>query len=96
MSFYSVYRRFSACIFIYALASFWTAFSFFMFLLAVVRRPILFFQRLKRRTTPPNCVLDKSLGQHEYVRANGIKFHYVTSGEKSNPLMLFLHGFPEV
>lgn len=33
---------------------------------------------------------------HKYVTANGIKFHCVTSGDKEKPLMLFLHGFPEV
>ena len=45
---------------------------------------------------PPACLIDPSLGAHEYVTANGIKFHYVTSGDKTKPLMLFLHGFPEV
>ena len=47
-------------------------------------------------TVPPDCLLDRSLGSHEYVTANGIKFHYVTSGDRSKPLMLFVHGFPEV
>ena len=47
-------------------------------------------------SVPPECLQDKSLGDHEYVTANGIKFHYVTCGDKSKPLMLFLHGFPEV
>ena len=47
-------------------------------------------------TVPPDCLLDRSLGSHEYVTANGIKFHYVTAGDRSKPLMLFLHGFPEV
>ena len=45
---------------------------------------------------PPACLLDPSLGSHEYVTANGIKFHYVAAGDKSKPLMLFVHGFPEV
>ena len=31
--------------------------------------------------------------QHEYVKANGVRFHYVTEGE--GPLVLLLHGFPE-
>ena len=47
-------------------------------------------------TVPPGCLLDQSLGSHEYVTANGIKFHYVTAGDSSKPLMLFVHGFPEV
>ena len=45
---------------------------------------------------PPACLLDPSLGSHEYVTANGIKFHCVSAGDRSKPLMLFLHGFPEV
>ena len=31
--------------------------------------------------------------QHEYVEANGLKFHCVTQGE--GELVLLLHGFPE-
>ena len=45
---------------------------------------------------PPACLQDSSLGSHQYVTANGIKFHYVSAGDKSKPLMLLLHGFPEV
>lgn len=62
-----------------------------MFLL----HPFRFLRRTKG-TVPPDCLLDATLGKHEYVRANGIKFHYVTRGDPSKPLMLFLHGFPEV
>ena len=52
--------------------------------------------RIPFTAVPPDCLLDRSLGNHEYVTANGIKFHYVTAGDRSKPLMLFLHGFPEV
>ena len=31
--------------------------------------------------------------KHEYVNANGIRFHCITQGE--GPLVLLLHGFPE-
>src|SRR5204863_6767394 len=31
--------------------------------------------------------------KHEFVEANGIRFHYVTAGE--GPLVLLLHGFPQ-
>ncbi len=31
--------------------------------------------------------------QHEYVTANGVKLHYVRSGQ--GDLVLFMHGFPE-
>ena len=47
-------------------------------------------------TVPPACLLDPALGSHEYVTANGIKFHCVSAGDKSKPLMLLVHGFPEV
>ena len=64
--------------------------------IGLIRRPFLLFRRTKRRTSPPDCMLDPTLGKHQYVQANGIKFHYVTCGDPSKPLMLFLHGFPEV
>ena len=47
-------------------------------------------------SVPPACLLDPSLGSHSYVTANGIKFHCVSAGDTSKPLMLCLHGFPEV
>lgn len=31
--------------------------------------------------------------RHDYVQANGLRFHYVTAGE--GPLLLLLHGFPQ-
>ena len=65
-------------------------------LMMVVRRPFILLRRTKRRTSPPDCMLDPTLGKHQYVQANGIKFHYVTCGDPSKPLMLCLHGFPEV
>ena len=61
----------------------------------ILRHPICSFQRSKR-DVPPACLTDPALGRHEYITANGIKFHCVTLGERSKPLMLFLHGFPEV
>ena len=47
-------------------------------------------------SVPPACLLDPALGSHEYVTANGLKFHCVCAGDTSKPLMLLLHGFPEV
>ena len=44
----------------------------------------------------PQCLLDPELGDHEYMTANGIKFHYVVKGKRTKPLMLMLHGFPAV
>jgi pimeloyl-ACP methyl ester carboxylesterase len=31
--------------------------------------------------------------KHEFIEANGIRFHYVTAGE--GPLVVLLHGFPQ-
>ena len=33
--------------------------------------------------------------QQGFVNANGLSFHYASTGSPDKPLMLFLHGFPE-
>ncbi|XP_033121199.1 epoxide hydrolase 4-like isoform X2 [Anneissia japonica] len=40
---------------------------------------------------------DPSLGEHDFanLKKAGIRLHYVAAGDRSKPLMLFLHGFPE-
>ncbi|XP_034245152.1 epoxide hydrolase 3-like [Thrips palmi] len=48
-----------------------------------------------RRIAPPKCLQDPALGQHGYVTVKGLKFHYVEKGDRSKPLMLFVHGFPD-
>ncbi len=63
-------------------------------LLEILLHPFSAFKK-KPRSVPPTCLMDSSLGTHEYITANGLKFHCVSAGDKSNPLMLFLHGFPE-
>ncbi|CAG9860495.1 unnamed protein product [Phyllotreta striolata] len=50
---------------------------------------------LQLRDSPPSCLLDSYLGQHKYVKLKGVKFHYVESGPKDQPLVLLLHGFPD-
>ena len=47
-------------------------------------------------TVPPACLIDLSLGTHEYITANGIKFHCVINGDPSKQVMFFFHGYPEV
>jgi len=33
--------------------------------------------------------------EHHYAEVNGIRLHYVSCGAATQPLMLFVHGFPE-
>jgi len=33
--------------------------------------------------------------KHEFIAANGIRFHCITQGASDRPLVLLLHGFPE-
>lgn len=61
----------------------------------IIKHPKKSFKKTERRS-PPECLSDPALGTHEYVTANGVKFHCVRSGDTSKPLMLLLHGFPEV
>ncbi|XP_033121190.1 epoxide hydrolase 4-like [Anneissia japonica] len=56
--------------------------------------PGWFFKR-KRRGTWPGCMDNEELGKHGFLRINNLKLHYVAAGDRSKPLMLFLHGFPE-
>eukprot|EP00127_Corallochytrium_limacisporum_P001166 Clim_evm1s44 gene=Clim_evmTU1s44 len=41
----------------------------------------------------PKVLDDPQYGEHGFVKANGIRFHFVSKG--SGPLLLLLHGFPE-
>uniref|UniRef100_A0A0B6YQU2 AB hydrolase-1 domain-containing protein n=1 Tax=Arion vulgaris TaxID=1028688 RepID=A0A0B6YQU2_9EUPU len=45
---------------------------------------------------PPALLSDPVYGQHSYINIGPIKLHYVVSGPDQAPLMLFLHGFPEI
>ena len=59
----------------------------------LVRGRALF--RVKTRAAPPACLLDPKYGEHKVMRVNGVKIHYVESGDTSKPLILFVHGFPQ-
>lgn len=40
--------------------------------------------------------MDPALGKHDFINVNGQRIHYVENGPRNAPLMLCLHGFPEV
>lgn len=105
----------------------------FLICLAFLTKAKSKFWKLKKRPYPPQCLLDKDLGNHKTAKVNvrdvtfkenpyrdswdfkffisyrwlcgkkqknicklqGITIHYVEKGDKSKPLMLFVHGFPE-
>ncbi len=55
-------------------------------------------------TTPPPCsinrhgeveVLQGVAMTHHFVDADGVKFHFVTAGDRTNPTILLIHGLPE-
>jgi len=50
---------------------------------------------VKTRTDPPKCLLDTKYGDHKYMKVNGVKIHYVESGDVKKPLLLFVHGWPQ-
>ena len=50
---------------------------------------------IKPRPSPPACLLDPKYGEHKYTTVNGVKIHYVESGDVNKPLILFLHGWPQ-
>ena len=50
----------------------------------------------RNRKSPPPILNNRKWGDHKYIKFdNGIKLHYVEKGDPKNPMMLFLHGFPE-
>ncbi|XP_077293941.1 epoxide hydrolase 4-like [Arctopsyche grandis] len=47
------------------------------------------------RDVPPPALCDSSIGRHNYIKLQGVKFHYVEAGDKCAPPLLLLHGFPD-
>ncbi|CAG5131062.1 unnamed protein product [Candidula unifasciata] len=54
----------------------------------------LFYKKVS--TAPPARLSDPAYGQHNFINIGPIKLHYVASGPSEAPLMLLLHGFPEI
>ena len=50
---------------------------------------------VKPRTSPPACLRDPRYGQHKFTKVNGVRLHYVESGDPGKPLLLFVHGWPQ-
>ncbi|CAF0943619.1 unnamed protein product [Adineta ricciae] len=55
-----------------------------------------FFRRVER-PTPPQVALDPIYGEHKMLKlkSSNVTLHYVSKGTSDQPLMLFVHGFPE-
>ncbi|KAK7089071.1 epoxide hydrolase 1-like [Littorina saxatilis] len=64
-------------------------------LVAVVRKGPSAVFYTKKRSAPPACLQDPSLGTHGYAHLEDVRIHYVSNGAEDKPLMLCVHGFPE-
>ncbi|XP_054751070.2 epoxide hydrolase 1-like [Lytechinus pictus] len=61
----------------------------------IFKGPSWVFRKKKTGYVRPECLDEPSLGTHKVISLKDIKLHIVESGDPKNPLMLFLHGFPE-
>lgn len=68
----------------------WVGFG--LLLLYIFRRDSF---KIKERPTPPAALTSEEHGVHKFAKVNGIKIHYVEKGDPKNPLIVFVHGFPE-
>lgn len=50
----------------------------------------------KERSKEPECLRDPELGSHEFVTLEDVTLHYVSAGSRDKPLVLLLHGFPDI
>ncbi|CAF2105771.1 unnamed protein product [Rotaria magnacalcarata] len=70
-----------------------TLLTFFQYIRVGQKR---FFERIDR-PTPPTKALDPIYGTHEMIKlkSSGVSLHYVSKGVPNQPMILFIHGFPE-
>jgi len=79
---------------IYGIALFWAWVSTLKLAFEWLKRGNAFWE-VKERSLPPAILQDTRWGKHSYIKLKDIKLHYVENGDKSKPLLLFVHGFPE-
>ncbi|KAJ9574479.1 hypothetical protein L9F63_008342, partial [Diploptera punctata] len=80
-------------VYIYSLACFYGLMVSLHLLYSYIRNPSKF--PVKERKNPPKCLTDPINGTHGYLSLKDIKIHYVEKGDRTKPLMLFVHGYPE-
>lgn len=71
------------------------AFLMVIFICAIRFTPLCLFRRFKKYSERPACMNDPQLGIHGQIKTADGSLHYVASGPRDKPLMLFIHGFPE-
>lgn len=79
----------------YALAVYYNIKIGAQLLLYAVLKPFEKPFQPKLRSKPPAPLTDPRYGTHKFINVNGVKLHYVESGNSSKELMLFVHGYPE-
>ncbi|XP_055637419.1 epoxide hydrolase 4-like [Toxorhynchites rutilus septentrionalis] len=58
----------------------------------IIRRAV---EQVEFPNKQPNFMTEMNLGRHSYVKLENIKLHYVEAGNRSNQIVLLLHGFPD-
>jgi len=80
-----------------AIGIFWAVINILRFIALFFKLgPVTFFKKSDLESPPPSDLLNPQYGKHAYINIGPIKIHYVASGPENAPLMLMVHGFPEV
>ena len=66
-----------------------------LLLLYFLSHPSTWFREQRVCPSPAVCE-DPDLGEHSYLSVNGVRLHCVSNGTEGAPLLLLLHGFPEI
>ncbi|KAI1709497.1 alpha/beta hydrolase fold domain-containing protein [Ditylenchus destructor] len=79
------------------LSAFWSAFTAFNLFIEWWKHKDSTgrsFFTARNHQTPPKC-LTEGPWTHGFLQLTNIRMHYVEAGDKKNPLMVLVHGFPE-